>query len=62
MGELLLLGADLPYYAGDAEHGGAEDEGVPLPVRRLGVPATGGRPDVLGVAGREEVRYSWVVR
>lgn len=52
VGELLLLGANLPYYAGDAEHGGAEDKGVLPPVGGLGVPATGGRPNVLGVTCR----------
>ena len=46
----LLLGADLPGPAGDAEDDGREEERVALPVGRLGVPATGRRPDVLGVA------------
>jgi len=50
VGELLLLGTDLPYYAGEAEDGGAEDEGVLLPVGRLAVPTTSRRPDVLRIS------------
>lgn len=46
----LLLGADLPDNGNNTGHDGTDDGGVTLPVRGLGVPTTGRRPDVLGVA------------
>lgn len=50
----LTLGAELP---GDGDNGRHDDTGndrVSLPVRRLSVPATGRRPDVLGVPLRRD--------
>ncbi len=47
---LLGIGAQLPGCGDKAEHDEAHDGGVLPPVRRLAVPATGRRPDVLGVA------------
>ena len=58
----LPLGTQVPNKSCDAENNGAEDGSVGLPVGRLGVPTTGWRPDVLGVAvicGIAKVR-SWV--
>ena len=48
----LMLGTILPDHGGNAKDDQAEDGGVLLPVGRLGVPTTGRRPDVLGVAER----------
>jgi hypothetical protein len=45
----LAIGAELPGDGNDASHDNAGDDGVGLPVRGLSVPATSGRPDVLGV-------------
>ena len=44
------VGAQPPGKSGYSEDEGSENDGVDLPVRRLGVPATGWRPDVLGIA------------
>ena len=49
----LLLRADLPYHGRDSKHAEAGDDGVDSPVGGRRVPATGGRPDVLRVPGRE---------
>lgn len=46
----LPLGTQVPNESCDAENNGAEDGSVGLPVGRLGIPTTGRRPDVLGVA------------
>lgn len=48
----LVLCAVAPNHCDNAGHDGAHDGGVGLPVVRLGVPASGGRPDVLWVAIR----------
>jgi hypothetical protein len=43
---MFSLGTDLPYDGADAGHDGEHDGGVLLPVGGLGVPASGGRPDI----------------
>lgn len=64
----LLLGADPPDNGNGAEHDGADDGGVQLPVRGLRVPATGRRPDVLRVTfkiarcqTKGSLRFRWGV-
>lgn len=57
---VLLLRAQLPHAGDDAQHDDAHDGGVLPPVGGLAVPATGRRPDVLGVAVDRQLleRYS----
>ena len=45
----LPLRADAPHQSCDSKHDTHDNSGVCLPVLRLSVPTTGGRPDVLGV-------------
>lgn len=48
---VFALGAQLPRHGGDADDDADEGGRVHLPVGGLCVPATGRRPDVLGVTG-----------
>lgn len=52
----LGLGADLPAPAGDAKDQDHEEGRVALPIGGLGIPATGRRPDMLGVPGHSRIR------
>src|SRR4051794_23679719 len=47
---VLEFGAELPGGSGYAEDEKASKRRVALPISRLGIPTTGWRPDVLGVA------------
>lgn len=57
---VLSLRAQVPRHSGDAEHDTEHDGGVCAPVLGLGVPTTGGGPDVLGVPSRREMVSHWV--
>jgi len=46
---VLIVGAELPGQSAEAGNDAEEDECVGLPVRGLCIPATGWRPDVLGI-------------
>lgn len=54
LGAVFQLAAQLEKQSLNAEDDGEGDGSVPLPVGRLAVPATRGRPDVLGVAADGE--------
>lgn len=47
---LLPPSAELPRDRANSSHHTGDNNGVGLPVVRLGVPATRGRPDMLGVS------------
>lgn len=47
---VLPIGTHAPHHQTDSHHDGAEDGRVLLPVRRLRVPTSCGRPYVLGVS------------
>ena len=46
---VLALGAKTPSRSDDPEHGCAHDGSVEFPVRRPRIPASGRRPDFLGI-------------
>ena len=50
---MLSVRAHAPRHRDYTEHDRAHDGGVGFPIRGLRVPASGGRPDVFGVAMRE---------
>ena len=55
---VLFLRADAPRHGCDSDDYTEHDRGVCAPVLGLGVPTTGGRPDVLGVPiGRDVVSH-----
>jgi hypothetical protein len=51
---VFLLGTHGPDHSCDSDEDGAQDGCVGFPVGGLRIPATGGRPDVLGVPGQSE--------
>lgn len=48
----LTVSAETPGDGSNSNHGSAHDGGVQPPVRGLSVPASGGRPDFLGVSAQ----------
>lgn len=52
---MLTLRTDAPGHSGDSENGCAHDSSVDFPVGRLGIPASGGRPDFFGVTAAVSV-------
>jgi hypothetical protein len=55
---VLPLRADAPRHSCDSNDYTKHDGGIRAPVLGLGVPTTGGRPDVLGVpVGRNAVSH-----
>lgn len=57
----LSLGAQVECQSGDAEDDGHADGGVRFPVGGLRIPATGRRPDVLGVRDSRTTTHLAVV-
>jgi hypothetical protein len=59
---VFLLGAHGPDHGCDSDEDSAQDGRVGFPVGGLRIPATGGRPDVLGVPGQSEAASlsNWV--
>lgn len=55
---VFVLGAVIEGHGGESEDNSTHDEGVGFPIRRLSIPTTSGRPDVLGVARRMGCQYA----
>ncbi len=58
---MLPIRAHAPDHQADPHDDSAHYRRVAFPVAGLGVPASGGRPDVFGVAGIRLARGLWVV-
>lgn len=57
MGSAFSVGREAENDCNDAKDDGTGNEGVGAPVGRLGVPATGRRPDVLRVTVDEKRKF-----